>query len=239
MNRSLDIDFFLQFGDQRHAVMRNNSGLWNPCFMKITMHNYIFVTEEYEESNERDINLSVQWRVCYSPVCPKGVSLSLYLFSLLNSQNPQAYNVENMWKTKSPNPLFSKTAFYFDLIILKRCFWWHRASESAPLHLQTTENPWQFVSLFPASKSCRKSYSLILFPMKGLTAHCCNKTACYEDSIHKIDLQHIKYRFSNFHKWKLQWKCLYKYTVQLLWCATLSSVLFVYTPVHKSIISAN
>jgi len=54
------------------------------------------------------------------------------------------------------------------------------------------------VSLIPTSKSHRKFYSLFLFSVKGLTAHCCNKITSYEDSNHKIDLQHIKYRFSNF-----------------------------------------
>lgn len=47
-----------------------------------------------------------------------------------------------------------------------------------------------YISLILPFKSHRKSYSLFLF--SGLTAHCCNKTAQYEDSIHKIDLQHCE-----------------------------------------------
>lgn len=139
--------------------------------------------------------------MCCSPVSPTGISVSLFFFTLLNSQTPQTYNVENMWKTKSQNPSFAKTAFYFELIILilKRYFLMaHSLRISTFAFTNYRGSVSIYVSLILNFKSCRKSYSLFLFSVKGLTAHCCNKIACYEVSIHKIDLQHIRYWFSNF-----------------------------------------
>lgn len=146
----------------------------------------------------------MKWTVlnsaCLSPVCSTGISVSLYFFSLLNSQNPTNLQFRKCVKNKETKTSIAKTAFYFEFLflILKIFFWWHTASESAPLHLQTIEKPCQVVSLVPTFKSHGKPYSLFLFLMKGLTAHCCNKIMCYEGSIHKINLLHIKYWFSNF-----------------------------------------
>lgn len=149
--------------------------------MKIAIHSYIFFHWGIWRIKWKKYNLSVQLTVlnsvCYIPVCPTRISVSLYLFSLLSSQKPQR---RKYVKNKESNPPCAKIFFNFELLvlILKRYFWWHTTSESAPLHLQTTENSCQVVSLISTFKSCGKSYSLFLFSMKGLTAHCCNKIAC-------------------------------------------------------------